>query len=56
MPLASSSGLLTSEAILITNEYLSNLILRDTKSRDWINVITLHFAKTFRQSMLDRKR
>ena len=39
--LTSSTALLTSIAILITNEYISNLKLRYTKLRDWINVLTL---------------
>ena len=39
--LTSSSALLTSIAILITNEYISKLKIRYTKLRDWINVITL---------------
>ena len=36
-----SSALLTSLAILITNEYISKLKIRYTKLRDWIIVITL---------------
>ena len=39
--LSSSTALLTSIAILITNEYISKLKIRYTKLRDWINVITL---------------
>ena len=38
---SSSTALLTSIAILITNEHISNLKIRYTKLRDWINVITL---------------
>ena len=38
--LTSSTALLTSIAILITNEYISKLKLRYTKLRDWINFIT----------------
>ena len=38
---SSSTAFLTSIAILITNEYISNLKTRHTKLRDWINVITL---------------
>ena len=39
--LTSSTALLTSIAILITNEYISKLKITYTKLRDWINVITL---------------
>ena len=38
--ISSSTALLTSIAILITNEYISKLKKRYTKLRDWINVIT----------------
>ena len=53
--LTSSSALLTSIAILITNEYLSKLKLRYTKLRDWINFITILYEKTINQSMIDKK-
>ena len=53
--LTSSSALLTSIAILITNEYISKLKIRYTKLRDWINVITLLYEKTLKQSMVDKK-
>ena len=53
--LTSSSGLLTSIAILITNEYISKLKIRYTKLRDWINVITLLYEKTLKESMIDKK-
>ena len=39
--ISSSTALLTSIAILITNEYISKLNIRYTKLKDWINVITL---------------
>ena len=39
--ISSSTALLTSIAILITNEYVSKLKIRYAKLRDWINVITL---------------
>ena len=39
--LTSSTALITSIAILITNEYISKLKIRYTKLRDWINVNTL---------------
>ena len=48
-----STALLSSIAILITNEYISNLKIRYTKFRDWINVITLLYEKTLKQSMVD---
>ena len=51
----SSTALLTSIAILITNEYISKLKLRYTKLRDWINVITLLYEKTLKESMIDKK-
>ena len=43
--LTSSTALLTSLAILITNEYISKLKLRYTKLRDWINFITILYEK-----------
>ena len=51
----SSSALLTSIAILITNEYISKLKIRYTKLRDWNNVITLLYEKTLKESMVDKK-
>ena len=53
--LTSSTALLTSIAILITNEFISKLKIRYTKSGDWINVITLLYAKTLKTSMVDEK-
>ena len=53
--LTSSTALLTSLAILITNEYISKLKLRYTKLRDWINFITTLYEKTFNQSLIDKK-
>ena len=53
--ISSSTALLTSIAILITNEYISKLKIRYTKLRDWINVILLLYEKTLKQSMVDRK-
>ena len=53
--LTSSTALLTSLAILITNEYISKLKLRYTKLRDWINFITPLYEKTINQSMVDKK-
>ena len=53
--ISSSAALLTSIAILITNEYISKLKIRYTKLRDWINVITLLYEKTLKKSMVDKK-
>ena len=53
--LTSSTALLTSLTILITNEYISKLKLRYTKLRDWINFITIVYEKTLSQSMIDMK-
>ena len=53
--ISSSTALLTSFAILITNEYISKLKIRYTKLRDWINVITLLYEKTLKESMIDKK-
>ena len=53
--LTSSTALLTSLAILITNEYISKLKLRYTKLRDWINFITILYEKTLNQSMIHKK-
>ena len=52
---SSSAALLTSIAILITNEYITKLKIRYTKLRDWINVITLLYEKTLEQTMIDKK-
>ena len=53
--ISSSTALLTSSAILITNEYIRNLKLRYTKLGDWNNVITLLYEKTLKESMIDKK-
>ena len=52
--LTSSTALLTTLAILITNEYISKLKLRYTKLRDWINFILILYEKTLNQSMIDK--
>ena len=54
IPIASCSALLTSLAILITND-INKLKLRYTKLRDWINFITILYEKTLNQSMIDKK-
>ena len=53
--ISSSTALLTSIAILITNEYISKLKIRYTKIKDCINVITLLYEKTLKESMIDKK-
>ena len=53
--ISSCTALLTSIAILITNGYISKLKMRYTKLRDWINVITLLYEKTLKESMIDKK-
>ena len=51
----SSTALLTSIAILITNEYISKLKKRYTKLRDWVNVIFLLYEKNLKSSKVDKK-
>ena len=46
--ISNSTALLTSTAILITNECISKLKMRYTKLGDWINVITLLYEKTLK--------
>ena len=41
--LSSSTGFLTSIAILITNGYILKLKIKYTKLRDWMNVVTLFY-------------
>ena len=53
--ISSSTTLLTSIAFLITDEHLSKLKMRFTKLRDWINVITLLYEKTLKESVIDKK-
>ena len=52
----SSAALLTSIAILITNEYMSKSKTRYTKVRYSINDIIPRFDKTLKQSMVDKKK
>ena len=54
--LTSSTALLTSLAILITNEYISKLTLRYTKLRDWKNFIAILYRKSINRSMIDEKK
>ena len=52
---ASRSALITLIAILITKEDISELKNRYSKVREWINVISLLYQKTSKQSMIDEK-
>ena len=54
--LFSSTVLLTSPAILITNENISKLKLRYTNLRGWINFINILYGKSLTQSLIDKKR
>ena len=53
--ISSSTALLTSIAISITNEFISKLKIGYTKLRDWINVITLLYEKTLKTSMINKE-
>ena len=53
--ISSSTALSTSLAILLTNEHISKLKIRYRKGRDWINVITLLYEQTLKESMIDKK-
>ena len=52
---SSSTALFTSIAILIINEYISKLKIGYTNLGDWINVITLLYEMTLKQTMVDEK-
>ena len=52
---ASGISYLSSISTLITNEYFSKLKIRYTKLRNCVDVITLLYEKTLKQSMIDRK-
>ena len=51
----SSTALLISLALLITNDYSSKIKLRYTKLRDCKNFITILYEKTINQSMIDKR-
>ena len=55
VPVTSSTALLTSIAILNTNENISKLKLRYSNLRDGIKVVTLLYEKTLKQSMIVKK-
>ena len=50
-----STALLSSIAIIITNEYTSKLKIGYFRLSDWIDVIALLYEKTIKQSMVDLK-
>ena len=52
---ASCISFLSSTSTLITNEFFSKLKTRYTKILDCINVITLLYEKSLKQSMVDKK-
>ena len=52
---AGSITFLSSISTLITNEYFSKFKIRYTKLRDWINVTTLLYKKTLKESVIDKK-
>ena len=51
----STTALITSIAILITNDYITNLKTRYTLLKDWINLIGLLCEKTLKQSMINEE-
>ena len=51
----SSTALITSTAILITNDYISKLKKRYTKVRGCIKVVTLLFEKVLKESIIDQR-
>ena len=53
--LTSSTALLTSNVIFITNEYISKIKIRHNKLRDFSEVITLLYEQTLKQKMIDEK-
>ena len=53
--ISSSTALLTSIAILITDEHISKLKIRYTKLRDWFKVVTLLYENTLKLSKVDKK-
>ena len=51
--ISSSTALLNSIVILITNEYISKLKLRYFKLKDWIDIITLFCENSLNWIMVD---
>ena len=54
--ISSSTTLLTSIAVFLTNENISKVKIRYTKLRYWTNVITLLYEKTLEKSVKDKKK
>ena len=52
---ATGISFLTSISTSTTNEYFSKLKIRYAKLRDWINVTTLLYERTLKESMIDKK-
>ena len=46
---------LSSISTLIRNEYFTRIKIRYTKLRDWINVATVLYEQTLKESMIDKK-
>ena len=53
--ISSSTALLTSNAILVTKENISKLKVRYNKLSEYINVITLLYARNSKQSFVDKE-
>ena len=53
--IAGSSALITKIAILMTVEKISMTKLQDTTLGDWMNVVSLLYEKTLKQSMIEKK-
>ena len=53
--ISSSTALLTSIAILKTNEHNSKIEVNYNKLRHWSNVITLLYEKTSKTSLVDKQ-
>ena len=54
-PIGSCISFVSCVATLITNEYFSELKMRLTKLKDWINMITLLYEKTLDKATIDKK-
>ena len=54
--LSSNTALLASIDNLIANETVSKLTIRQTKTRDWITVISLLYEKALKEPMIDKKK
>ena len=52
--ISSDTALLSSTTTLTTIEYVSESKIRYTKLRDWMNVFTLLYEKTLKQTIVDK--